>query len=326
MKKVKLIYIVGASHSGTTLLGMLLGAHNKIATFGQLELTSMGDINKYICSCRQPILKCKFWSKITNKMVNMGHRFNLDHAGTSIRGCDNKLVKFMLRPLVRNRYLEICRDMVLVCIPEWRNWIKGFYNKNFSIIECLLDEIKKDYIVDTSKIGLRLKYLLKDPRFDIWIIHVVRDGRAVALTYMDPLNYADAKDEKYKDGGQGGRRETEKLSMQDASREWLRSNEEAECLLSSVKPDRTIQVKYESFCEEPLSTINSILQLIDIDQLTEIPEFKSLEHHVIGNGMRFDDSNEILLDDRWKNILTEELLSDFNDVAGKNNREYGYAE
>jgi hypothetical protein len=40
-------------------------------------------------------------------------------------------------------------------------------------------------LVDSSKVGIRLKYLLRIPEIDIRVIRVIRDGRAVALTYTD---------------------------------------------------------------------------------------------------------------------------------------------
>jgi len=60
------------------------------------------------------------------------------------------------------------------------------------------------------------------------VIRLIRDGRAVALTYMDPAGFADAKDPSLRAGGMGGDRRREKLTMAQAAREWRRSNEEAE--------------------------------------------------------------------------------------------------
>jgi hypothetical protein len=52
--------------------------------------------------------------------------------------------------------------------------------------------------------------------------------------------------------------------------------------------------------------------------------FRSATHHVVGNGMRLDDSSEIRLDDRWRTHLTSADLRGFDRVAGKLNRSLGY--
>src|ERR1041384_2871141 len=57
----RLAYILSASHSGSTLLAMLLGAHPDACTVGELKLTSMGDVNQYRCSCGDRLMTCSFW-------------------------------------------------------------------------------------------------------------------------------------------------------------------------------------------------------------------------------------------------------------------------
>jgi len=49
----QLAYVSAASHSGSTLLSMLLGSHRQVATVGEIKLSpnSMGEISRYRCSC-----------------------------------------------------------------------------------------------------------------------------------------------------------------------------------------------------------------------------------------------------------------------------------
>ena len=69
----KLAYILAASHSGSTLLSMLLGSHQQIATVGELKLSTkaIGDIDRYRCSCGQFIRRCDFWQKIAANMASL---------------------------------------------------------------------------------------------------------------------------------------------------------------------------------------------------------------------------------------------------------------
>ena len=54
----RLAYIAASSHSGSTLLAMLLGAHPQACTAGELRLTNVGDPERYLCSCGEKISRC----------------------------------------------------------------------------------------------------------------------------------------------------------------------------------------------------------------------------------------------------------------------------
>ncbi len=53
-------------------------------------------------------------------------------------------------------------------------------------------------------------------------------------------------------------------------------------------------------------------------------DFRSLEQHVLGNGMRFDKVSGIHLDERWCAHLNTRDLHVFDKIAGKLNKAYGY--
>jgi hypothetical protein len=61
-----------------------------------------------------------------------------------------------------------------------------------------------------------------------------------------------------------------------------------------------------------------------VDPAQTSADFRSVEHHVLGNGMRLDPTSEIRLDQRWKSVLSPADLPVFDSVAGKLNRRYGY--
>ena len=45
----RLVYILAASHSGSTLLATLLGAHRDTVSVGELKATSLGNADEYKC-------------------------------------------------------------------------------------------------------------------------------------------------------------------------------------------------------------------------------------------------------------------------------------
>ena len=105
-------------------------------------------------------------------------------------------------------------------------------------------------IVDSSKTGIRLKYLLRNSALDVRVLRLVRDGRAVALTYMDPHRYADAIRSCPARRGTGRARHRG-VPLVPAARQWRRSQEEAAALLRSIDPARWITVRYEDLCADP---------------------------------------------------------------------------
>jgi len=191
-------------------------------------------------------------------------------------------------------------------------------------METLLSISGGRIIVDSSKIAVRLKYLQKNRNLNIKIIRLIRDGRAVALTYMNPAKFADAKDPAVRGGGSGGQREDEQLSMAQAAYEWRRSNEEAEHILCHLDKSKWIEVRYEDVCKDTESTLGRLFEFLGADHKKAGRGFRAVENHVLGNGMRLDTTSIITLDERWRSVLTEEELRIFDSEAGKMNRRYGY--
>jgi hypothetical protein len=178
-------------------------------------------------------------------------------------------------------------------------------------------------IVDSSKLGLRLKYLLRNVHLNVKVVRLIRDGRGVALTYTNAGKYADAREEADRGGG-SGRNEEPQRSIRIAAREWRRSNEEAEQLLKTVARDRVIEVRYERLCANPDAEMERVLAFLGLDPRIRRPNFRSNVTHVVGNGMRFDKSAEVCLDERWRTALSATDLTEFNAEAGALNRPYGY--
>jgi len=323
---VKLAYILAASHSGSTLLSILLGSHPQIATIGEMKLSrkAMGDLASYRCSCGEFIRQCRFWHKVKECMVDRGFEFDLAYAGTDYSAFESRYARRLLGPLYRGKFLENFRDFALGLSPTWVKQFPEIHRRNAALVSTVLEITKAETIVDSSKNALRLKYLLRNPELDVTVIHLIRDGRAVALTYMDPAEFADAQNPSMRGGGMGGDRENERLSMAQAAYQWRRCNEEAENILCCLDRSRWIEVRYEQICTDPDATLKRIWLFLDVNSSLAVKDFRSIEQHVVGNGMRLDTTSEIRLDERWREVLSERDLRIFHDVAGEMNRQYGY--
>lgn len=321
----RLAYLLAASHSGSTLLTLLLGAQPGACTAGELKATSLGDPNAYRCSCRERIRECETWSLVATAMASRGFPdFDITRAGTSIFEVESLYAQRLLAPLYRGPVMEIVRDLGLSLSSEWRHLLPETNRRNLALIESLLEVNKRDVVIDSSKVALRLKYLLKIPALDVRVIRVIRDGRAVALTYTDEWNFADSSDPEMRGGGTGTRRPPPRQSMQDAANEWKRSNEASDALVARLPASQWTEVRYEELCADPGATLRRLASFLDLDPNKTLLDFRSRTQHVIGNGMRMDSTSEIRLDERWKSHLTPDDLRAFDEVAGDLNRKYGY--
>jgi len=323
---VKLIYILAASHSGSTLLSMLLGSHRQIATVGELKLSSkaIGDVTRYRCSCGRFILQCDFWQNITAGMAERGYKFDITNAGTDYRAVESCSARRLLSSMVRGNFLENCRDTALSLSSVWRKQLPQIHKRNAALVSTIAELSKAQIVVDSSKIGLRLKYLLKNPELDVKVIRLIRDGRAVALTYMDPADFADAKDPSLRAGGTGGDRRNERMPMEQAAYQWQRCMEEAQHVLKRLDKTQWFEVRYEDLCRDTETVLEQLFNFLGLEAGKRAKDFRSVEQHVIGNGMRLDSTVQVVLDERWRTVLKQDDIKTFDFIAGAMNRRYGY--
>lgn len=322
----KLTYILAASHSGSTLLSMLLGSHHDICTVGELKLSAatMGEISRYRCSCGELIRKCGFWKMVKKGMADRGFEFDLASAGTDYSTVESWYPRRLLGPMHGGRLLESLRDIALGLSPTWRKNLPEIHRRNSALVSTIAETAAAEVIADSSKNAVRLKYLLRNRDLDVKVIRLIRDGRGVALTYMDPARFADAKDPTLRGGGSGGYREKERLPMARAAYEWRRDNEEAEHVLRYMDKSQWIEVRYEELCKDTENTLSQLFEFLDLNPDKCVRDFRAVPNHIVGNGMRLDKASEISLDERWRANLSKCDLQIFDDVAGKMNRRYGY--
>jgi hypothetical protein len=322
LSNTQLVYILAASHSGSTLLALLLNGHPDLCSVGEIKANSLGDVSRYCCSCARPILTCPFWTGVTQDLRAAGFDFSLDRPGTDFAAVHSPALRRLLKPLHRGPALEALRDAALSLSRTWRGHLRRTQEVNAALMRVVLARVGKRAIVDSSKIGGRLRYLLRNPALDVKVVRQVRDGRAVALTYLDPARFADSARPVRRGGGRGGMRASVQPDMGAAAREWRRSQDEAEAVLRGLGPDRWIELRYEDLCRDPDAQLRRVFAFLGVPDAKIT--LRASEHHIIGNGMRLDDTREVRLDERWRDSLDASQLAVFDRVAGETNRRLGY--
>ncbi len=322
---VDYLYILAASHSGSTLTALLLNAHPEIASVGEIVSGSTRPLDGYRCSCRRLIIECPFWEAITRAMRPLHPGFDLSDFGVRLLLERPAWVRRALRAEHRGPALELVRDAVLSASPSFRRHLAAVENHLADFVRIVLRERRARVLVDSSKLAHRLKFVLRMPSFKVKVLHLVRDGRAVALTYMDEQGFADAADPALRRGGRGASDSPRAMSMERAAAEWLRAVRAAEHLVAGLEPSRWMRMTYEALCADPVATLRRVLEFVGVDPSRMRHDFRSVEHHIVGNGMRLDSTSEIRLDERWRQVLTAAELAAFDASAGEANRRFGYA-
>jgi hypothetical protein len=145
---MRVIYIAGTSHSGSTLLDLMLNAHPRIFAAGeilklnrQLKERSSRKRDFAPCTCGAPtLLECPLWSEVDRRVWQTDGKFlaDLDMQDYSAAG------------------------------PKAPNAV---------VFRTIAEAAGRDFVVDSSKLPKRLSYLLRLKELEVYPIHIVRDPR-----------------------------------------------------------------------------------------------------------------------------------------------------
>jgi hypothetical protein len=301
--RMDFVYITSASFSGSTLLTFLLNSHPKIATIGEMKGDSM-DVEKYRCSCGEPIGRCGFWQPLVARIRERGIAFDLSdvwtQSGFRIPGAP------LANRIVRHRHrawpLELCRDAFLAFSPACRRAFERIVRTNEVFVQAVTELTGRPIFVDASKDAIRLKYLRRIESFRTKVIYMVRDGRGVMLSNMKHFG----------------------MSPEVAAREWVSAQREISCALKAFAPLSQLLIRYEDLCRDPRGVMARVFRAIGVAPDEAATDLRALKHHILGNAMRLANRSEIRLDVRWMDELGPAELAIFERIGGRWNRKLGY--
>lgn len=299
-ERPRLVYIMAPSYSGSTLLTYLLAMHPRIATVGELKASAMGYIDAYHCSCGALLRECLFWKKVLHATEKKRMDFSLDFFGTHFRSATS-CCDLLLRTGVRKKLFESIRTSAIKLYPSCHRQLLDIIEQNRCLIEIVKNIQNKDIFLDGSKDPNRIQYLLDAGHWDIKIIYFIRDGRGVTNSYM-----------KHND-----------VSMEIAAKEWVIVHSEADRIAEQFS-DRVKTFHYEDLCSSPDDVLKEILRFVGLSGEGLNSDFRTVEHHILGNQMRMASTSNVRLDEKWKTELEPNDIETFNAIAGESNNVYGY--
>ena len=299
-----MLYIVGDSRSGSTLLHHLLALQNGVVGLGEVRrLEQIVRTGEPPCACGLPVEQCPFWGRIASLLG-----LSLDQIRTTPA----------TRPL-RRRYAQALgwvgirlglESVARRLLAQEQRAVTSCFNIYRAAGEVTGDRV----IVDSSKFASQFLHLYLEGTGLVRPIFLVRDGRAVVWSQF--LN----NDNRLKKGKKG-------FSVAQLSRQWRNVSMTMLIMQKAVAASASDVVHYEELCRAPTKVLQGILDRVNVTvHSTDLRSLPNVRHD-LGGSPRFrkESPEKIELDERWRNEMPKEALATFERIAGPMNRRLGYA-
>jgi hypothetical protein len=279
---MKILYVLGASRCGSTVLGNLLGEMDGFFSAGELKFLWERVLQGRVCGCHSRLEQCEVWGEILE-----AHRIAGGSATPSSMLAD---ARASLR-LHHMPYLLLQRPGRVsgrISLDRYLGVLERTYRT--------LDHVSAArVVVDTSKHPSNGMATWLMPGIETYFLHLVRDPRAVA--------YSESQWKANPDGTPTGM--MPKLPVWEASLHWTSRNIASEAIRVRVGSARFARMRYEDFIARPRQAVESITRLLGerFDPRPFIDEHAvelAMNHTVSGNADRFVTGKvQLRLDDRW---------------------------
>jgi len=285
--KIKVLYIAGSGRSGSTIIDNIMGQVDGFFSAGELRfLWERSLIENRLCGCGIAFRDCELWNDVFVK---------------AFHGMDN-----IDQHEMANVYSKMSRThhLLLPLVPGMEKRLKSNLGNYLSNIEQLYHSIQGvtncKVIIDSSKVPLYGYLLSMIPTIDLYVLHLIRDPRAVVYSWSRNRLYEPNTINKiiYMD----------KHNLVKVTMFWNIVNMMSEQFCNKVS--RYITMKYESFIQKPEESIRLILNLL-YEQRTHIPfldgNVVSLKpnHCTSGNPSRFKTGTvKLKNDNEWQKKIS----------------------
>lgn len=313
MEKIKVLFIGGEGRSGSTLLDMMLGQIPGFVSCGEIRnVWQEGLIDNMLCSCGAHFRDCEFWLAVGKEAFGGWDALDVPELLGLARFTDRpRVIPFLMKPELWPKLkakLEVYNDY-LVCLYRSIQKVSG-----------------SKVIVDSSKYPSTALILSRLRDFDVRVIHLVRDSRGVAYSWMKHLRKP------------GSAKLMLTFHPATTSRRWFATNI-AFHLMAGLKIP-TMLLRYESLIMSPMEALRHIME--HIDESASIQSLGFVDHgqihlsqktHVVaGNPRKMSQGIlEVRPDEEWREkmnprhwllvtLMTWPLLLNYGYLVQKNGR------
>lgn len=285
----KLIYIVSAGHSGSTLLDLVVGGLPGAFSTGEVtwlpwQLYRRGAddesaMRQDVCTCRRSFRECPVWRSVIERLsAQVGFDIYEDPFRFRIALLNHE--RYTRRP---SRLLRAARAAFRSSTGSprlhriWSRQLADVVRNNWLLFDALCETQKVEYVVDSTKDPLRLRLLHEQRPEAVRTLLLVRDVRGVA--------YSESK------------RNRDPLA---AARNWHAYYARALRVFAAMHQPGILRVQYEDLCREPVTVRNRIARFLDLPESDcDIDACVREAHMIAGNPMRYRWNGQIRLDTAW---------------------------
>jgi hypothetical protein len=302
----KVIYITGYGRSGSTLLDIALGSHPRI--FGAGEITALArhvwDNGEY-CACGAQVRDCAFWRPIVESWLGE----TADQGQTLLAFAD------------RQRRLEGLVSWRRLAGRRFVPWLAGHLQQVGALFGRIAAQLgaKNPIIVDSSKLPGRGFVLAATPDIDLFVVHLVRDARAVAWSLSKPHSRSIEE---------GVQRELHPKPAAYVALRWTIVNLAAELLRLRVGKKRSMRLRYEDFVADPAAALKDIASMCGAgwSEVADTAARSPLDpaHQVAGSRHRTNRALQIRVDEEWRWQMPEGKFRLVTVLSAPLLRRYGY--
>lgn len=277
---MKVLYIVGSSRSGSTILANVLGATPGFFSAGEVRFFWERVLQERHCGCGERVDRCPIWGEILRQQGGTADPRNV------VRW-DRTTMRLKHVP----RLLRLSPDEI-----SPRSGLASYLRVLADTYERSSQITNADVIVDSSKRPSGAAALRLLPRTESYLLHLVRDPRAVAYS----------RRHRKRDPDKGGEGAMPRSSPVNTVVHWSAMNAVSDVVRWRHGRQRTMLLRYEDFVARPLAEFRRILSFVGESQDSgPFVDERSVElgtnHGVAGNPDRFvHGRTQIRADDRWQ--------------------------
>ncbi len=269
--KIKVLYVAGSGRSGSTILSNILGQAKNFFSVGEFVYVWNRLMNDGACSCGARFVECEVWAPVLNRAFG-------GPGGVDARAMAQEVQRTSTRP----------RHIPLMLTGGGRRllgsrWTGEYTDALRCLYRAIIDATGSRVVVDSSKLPLYGYVLGTIPEVELYVVHLVRDPRAVAYSWL--------RKKQSTPTGKGLAYMPQHHPV-ESSLEWDLCNVAAEGFWGG-SPERYLMLRYEDFVREPLPAVERILRLVG-EEPPSLPfvsergvELRGPNHNVGGNPSRF---------------------------------------
>lgn len=285
--RITLIYVMGFSYSGSTLLTYMLNAHPMIKSTGEIVGPPHFDRQRrYLCSCGKDIRECPFYLTLQEKIGLDGFQLGKWKWETRAFSQPPRLWERLILGNIPSEKAGNLRAKLINNIPFLSEHIRAVTEINSRFINSACELLDIKYLVDSSKLPVQLEILKRIPGLNIKVIHLVRHPCGCVYSAM-------------KHNG---------LSRQKAVRYWMRNFKQCEAQLMTFHDRDCLRILYEDLCSTPEEVCRKLCRFLNLEFSLEMLSFGDIEHHIVGNDMRLNKVRQIKESNDWRSNLHQSQI------------------